>query len=774
MSSARIELLSIFYLSTSQSVHGFTTSSFHSLPSLTKPILPMPTGSRRLTVNLKNRKIIKLDKSLFYSSVTEGISFANDTLSTSFNDTLATSSPVENTKPVDIINDASTEQVTIEIPELLNTDASSEQQALKILNDIDVEEFVSDILPESPPGPTSVQSSEILQPIVDSITVVEPSGEDIAISESLQSPELLQPIVDDIKLVEPSEEVLQLLSSEVSTSKVSSDIADASSLPAITTPEKTEESQDVIDVPNVKSISRFAIAALGVWLCSPILSLIDTSAVGLLSGTAQQAALNPAVSVTEYTALLIAFMYTGTTNLIASAQEHDRLNGSQSKTADAFRASLQLSTFVGTILGGVMLLSASTLLRMIIGKNNSLDPVVFSAALKYVKIRALGMPAAAITGSAQAACLGMKDTRSPLLILVMAASINLLGDIVLVRNSNAWIGGAAGAAWATVFSQYTALFMFMKWLTKSSSTEKKNINDIEQSKINKYSPLKKLQQKLMRSKNDNTKRKNVNNASKVTKGLLAGKMSKRTLLQFPPINVAKQFWPYFLPVTTTSVGRVSAYVAMAHVISSAIGTSAMAAQQIILSFFFCLTPIADSLSLTAQSFVPAFMERINQMRGNALDNAIALRKLTTNMFKTSFFFVLGTLGVVASMPLTSRFFTSDPIVLSQVRSITPYVLAWFSFHAVSMSAEGILLGRKDLSFLGKSYGIYSLIIPIIYLKIKAASLAGVKIATLASVWQVFIMYGLSRLFIWNARLIQQTLKTMRLARRKSEEETVFG
>merc|ERR1712151_1266098 len=103
----------------------------------------------------------------------------------------------------------------------------------------------------------------------------------------LQSPEILQPIVDEIKLVEPSdEEVLQLISSEVSSSKVSSDIIisdDTTSLPPIKTPEKKEELQDRMDVPTVKSISRFAIAALGVWLCSPILSLIDTSAVGLLS-----------------------------------------------------------------------------------------------------------------------------------------------------------------------------------------------------------------------------------------------------------------------------------------------------------------------------------------------------------------------------------------------------------------------------------------------------------------------------------------------------------
>lgn len=60
-----------------------------------------------------------------------------------------------------------------------------------------------------------------------------------------------------------------------------------------------------IETPNVKKILKFAVPAIGVWLCGPLLSLIDTSAVGLFSGTFQQAALNPAVAVTDYSALLI-------------------------------------------------------------------------------------------------------------------------------------------------------------------------------------------------------------------------------------------------------------------------------------------------------------------------------------------------------------------------------------------------------------------------------------------------------------------------------------
>ena len=60
-----------------------------------------------------------------------------------------------------------------------------------------------------------------------------------------------------------------------------------------------------LHAPTVRDILKFAIPAIGIWLCGPLLSLIDTSAVGLLSGTAQLAALNPAITVTDDGALLV-------------------------------------------------------------------------------------------------------------------------------------------------------------------------------------------------------------------------------------------------------------------------------------------------------------------------------------------------------------------------------------------------------------------------------------------------------------------------------------
>jgi hypothetical protein len=116
--------------------------------------------------------------------------------------------------------------------------------------------------------------------------------------------------------------------------------------------------------------------------------------------------LNPAVAATDYTALLEAFMYTATTNLVASANSKEKRMDERPNTSKTLLQSIQLSGFVGLFLGTIMGTFAPMLLKGIIG-NDTIDPEVFSAAFRCVRMRALGFPAAAIIGSAQSASLGL-------------------------------------------------------------------------------------------------------------------------------------------------------------------------------------------------------------------------------------------------------------------------------------------------------------------------------------------------------------------------------
>ena len=156
--------------------------------------------------------------------------------------------------------------------------------------------------------------------------------------------------------------------------------------------------------PTVSRIIRFAIPAMGVWLCSPILSMIDASAVGLLAGTAQQASLSPAVAVTDYGGLLVAFMYTATTNLVAGAAGRDAEDGATLSSSGAtagpaggtstqrtFLSALRLGLLVGGGFGLAMGALSPVLLRALIGPTAAAaSPEVFLAADRYVRIRSLG------------------------------------------------------------------------------------------------------------------------------------------------------------------------------------------------------------------------------------------------------------------------------------------------------------------------------------------------------------------------------------------------
>lgn len=578
--------------------------------------------------------------------------------------------------------------------------------------------------------------------------------------------------------------------------------------------QETQITQRVSARPGIRKIVQFAVPAIGVWLCGPILSLIDTAAVGLLAGTKQQAGLNPAVAICDYSALLMAFLYTATTNLIATAREEEKKSITKEHTANTLISSMQLSGLVGLILGATLILTSKYGIFGIIG-TDSVDPVVFSAARKYVNIRALGMPAAAIIGSAQAACLGMQDIRSPLYVLAAAAVVNFIGDAVFVGQKAAWLGGAAGAAWATVISQYTALFFFIKWLTsKSKMVEKEKVipevlnsgtseDAAKRLKVTKNilrtassssaaldskrkrikNSLKKLHNSIQgnfdeelsheaRKKNPlggifskmNKKPKKVQDDNFSVKGFLAGRFTASHLFRRADKTLARNFYPYVVPVTITSIGRVSAYIAMAHVVASSFGTLSMAAQQIITSFFYCLTPVADSLSLTAQSLVP----RVSEM-SNTVDGADDLWHTTVDFIKTGAIFGSIIAGIISCMPFLGGFFTSDARVLGLVNSVVPTLSAIFLAHGIMCATEGVLLGQKDLSFLGKTYGVYFFAIPYFMLRVKKAAIAG-KAVSLTSLWQVFLGYNIFRTSAWILRSKVLAMNTKKLALQNSLNE----
>lgn len=474
-----------------------------------------------------------------------------------------------------------------------------------------------------------------------------------------------------------------------------------------------ERNEDAISkVPTVNDIIDFALPAMGIYLCSPLLSMIDTSTVGLLSGTLNQAALNPAVTISDYSARALSFLYIGTTNMIATSRESSK----DEDIKDTFMGSLRLSFITGTGLAVWLLLTSRRLLVPLIG-NKNVDVELLDAAWRYIAIRSLGMPAAAMIGTSQAACLGLKDNRTPFFIIIFAATLNLVLDVALVGRKASWVGGTAGAAWATTIAQYFALALFLKKFGHENHSME------ESSKI-----FSKPKRKLLS-----------------TDGLLRNRLCWKTFFNLPCQKTIDQFAPFVVPVTTTQIGRCSTYVAMSHVVSSTMNTASMAAQQIICSIFYALIPIGDSCSITAQSFLPPLVSlKPSETRTQAI------RKTITNIFKVSGILGIFLTLVALSIPLACPYLTSDLRVIQTVHEVVPAMLFILSTHGIFCASEGILLGYRDLKFLGRIYSLFFVVVPMLMLRLKRVAQIGVTV-NLISVWKIFLYYQAIRIIAFLSR-----------------------
>ncbi|KAJ6766021.1 PROTEIN DETOXIFICATION 44 CHLOROPLASTIC-RELATED [Salix purpurea] len=180
----------------------------------------------------------------------------------------------------------------------------------------------------------------------------------------------------------------------------------------------------------MKEIVMFTGPATGLWLCGPLMSLIDTAVIGQGSSL-ELAALGPGTVICDYTSYVFMFLSIATSNLVATSLAR------QDKKEVQHQISILL--FVGLTCGFLMLLLTKLFgpwaLTAFAGPKN-LD--ILPAANTYVQIRALAWPTVLVGWVAQSASLGMKDSWGPLKALAVASAVNGIGDIVLCIFFRLW------------------------------------------------------------------------------------------------------------------------------------------------------------------------------------------------------------------------------------------------------------------------------------------------------------------------------------------------
>ncbi|KAM1242692.1 hypothetical protein ACFX2G_035022 [Malus domestica] len=216
---------------------------------------------------------------------------------------------------------------------------------------------------------------------------------------------------------------------------------------------KREELESKSTWDQMKEIAVFTGPATGLWLCGPLMSLIDTVVIGQGSSI-ELAALGPGTVMCDSLSYVFMFLSVATSNMVATALAKGDRNEAQHH--------ISILLFIGLTCGFAMLIFTrffgSWALTAFSGpKNAHLIP----AANTYVQIRGLAWPAVLIGLITQSASLGMKDSWGPLKALAVAGAINGIGDVVLCS----FLGyGIAGAAWATMVSQVVAGYMMIQAL----------------------------------------------------------------------------------------------------------------------------------------------------------------------------------------------------------------------------------------------------------------------------------------------------------------------
>ena len=189
-----------------------------------------------------------------------------------------------------------------------------------------------------------------------------------------------------------------------------------------------------------REIVHLALPALGALAAEPVYLLVDTAIVGHL-GRSQLAALGIAVTILGATFAIFNFLQYGTTAQVARAGGAGEAETARRLGAQAVWLSLAFGLAVSALVAAL----AVPLVSLMGGSGQAADDAVL-----YLRIAAVGFPAAFIALGGQGYLRGVADLRTPLVVLIAGNVANVVLEVLFVYGLG-W--GIAGSAWGTAIAQ---------------------------------------------------------------------------------------------------------------------------------------------------------------------------------------------------------------------------------------------------------------------------------------------------------------------------------
>lgn len=197
-----------------------------------------------------------------------------------------------------------------------------------------------------------------------------------------------------------------------------------------------------------RRILGLAIPALGALIIEPLYGVTDTAIVGHL-GRAPLGGLALAATVLNLLGWTFGFLQMTTTSEVA----YRRGRSDHPGVTEAVVAAYVVAVALGLLVALVVATAGPELTRLLGGHG-----AIQRNATTYLRISAIGMPFLLLTLAGTGHAQGHEDTRSPLLIVLIANIVNVVLEVTLVYGAHL---GVAGSAWGTVVAQVIGAAMFV-------------------------------------------------------------------------------------------------------------------------------------------------------------------------------------------------------------------------------------------------------------------------------------------------------------------------
>jgi len=191
----------------------------------------------------------------------------------------------------------------------------------------------------------------------------------------------------------------------------------------------------------VGPLVKFAIPIFGALILQAMYGAVDLLVVGKYGVSADVSAVSTGAQFIMSTTHVITGLAMGTTVLIGN----NLGAGNKKKAGDIIAASIVLFIIVGIIFSILYPVASSSFANLLNAPTEALDKTI-----SYIRICGFGLILITAYNLLGSIFRGIGDSKTPLISVLIAAILNVFGDILLVKGFNL---GASGAAIATISSQ---------------------------------------------------------------------------------------------------------------------------------------------------------------------------------------------------------------------------------------------------------------------------------------------------------------------------------